>query len=44
MEWSYSIPLNPLSAILYASIFVYGIVAGVRDLHRLLSRWLGPRL
>jgi hypothetical protein len=40
-HWSYSIPLNLLSATLYASIFMYGIVASVRDLYRLLNRWLG---
>ena len=38
---TYHLELNYASATLYGLIFVYGLVAAVRDLARLLSRWLG---
>ena len=37
MEHAYHLELNYLSALLYAAIFLYGIVAGVRDLYKLLG-------
>jgi hypothetical protein len=38
---TYHLELNPVTVIFYASIFIYGIVAGVRDLYKLLNRWFG---
>ena len=40
-HWSYSVQLGPLASFAYMTIFVYGVVAVARDLHRLLVRWLG---
>ena len=39
--WHYSFQLNELSATIYLAIFVYGVIASVRDIYKLLSRWFG---